>query len=122
MNCPYCGSVMSKEDRRCPRCDKRVITEEEYFQLWSERAEYEEKHNAFKSRVGLVFNILLPGLGSFVVSGKLSMFLLAMVLEVFTWVFFIGTCVRGNPAFVYLVLPAVTRIFTVFATKKEEKD
>lgn len=122
MNCPYCGSVMSKDDRRCPRCGKRVVTEDEYLQLWSERAEYEEKHNAFKSRVGMLFNFLLPGLGSYVITGKPSMFLLAMVLEIMIWVFFIMSCIKGNPAYVYLIIPAVLRILTVLVTKKEEKD
>ncbi len=122
MNCPYCGTIMSKEEHRCPRCDKRIVSEEEYFELFSELNSVKEKQKAFRLRVGIALNALIPGLGSVMLTGKPSMLLLALVLEIIFWVLFTGTCLRGNPAYIYLILPIVTRLFTIFATIKEEKD
>ena len=122
MNCPYCGTILSREEHRCSKCDKRIITEEEYFELFSELNSVKEKQKSFRLRVGIILNALIPGLGSVVLSGKPSMLLLSLVLEAVFWVLFLGTCLRGNPAYIYFILPVATRLLTIFATVKEEKD
>lgn len=99
MNCPYCGGFVPNDDKKCPKCGKRVIREEEYIRILSDNSDYQDRMEVFKFRVGLVLNFIFPGLGVFVKTGNITLFLLMIVLygggvALTVWTFVTG---KGTP-------------------------
>lgn len=122
MNCPYCNAVMSKGDRKCPRCGKRVVSEEEYYRLISETEVYKEKQEKFKLRVAVLFNCLFPGLGVFVKTGNITLFLLMLVLYGGSLALTIWTFVTGKGTPFILIAPlAMHAISLVLLFKEQDK-
>ena len=123
MNCPYCSTFIPKDEKKCPRCGKRVVSDEEYLQLISETEAYKEKQEGFKFRVALVLNFLFPGLGVFVKTGNVTLLLLMLVLygggvALTVWTFVTG---KGTPLIV--LEPIAMHAVTIFLLIKErEKD
>lgn len=113
---------MTKDDRKCPRCDRRIITEEEYLRLWGERSEERERFEQFKNRVALLFNFILPGLGSFVKTGSITLLLLCLPLYALGWALFAWGIVRGmTMAPIIIVFPLAVLAVSIWLTYREKQ-
>lgn len=122
MNCPYCGGFVPKDDKKCPRCDKRIISEEEYLRLLSESSAYEDRMEKFKFRVGLVLNCIFPGLGVYVKTGNITLFLLMIILygggvALTVWSFVTG---KGTPWII--VEPLAMHAVSIWLLIKEKDE
>ena len=120
MTCPYCGAFVPNDDKKCPKCDKRIVTEQEYLWLQSEHQAYQDRVEAFKFRVGLLFNCIFPGLGVYVKTGNITLFLLMLVLyggglALTIWTFITG---KGTPFIV--IEPLARHAVSIWLMIKEE--
>ncbi len=120
MNCPYCNTFVPKDEKKCPRCGKRIVTDEEYLQLLSETEAYKDRQEKFKFRVALVLNFLFPGLGVYVKTGNITLFLLMIILYglgigLTVWTFVTG---KGTP--LILVEPIAMHAVSIFLLIKEK--
>lgn len=120
MTCPYCGAFVPKDEKKCPKCDKRIITEQEYLMLQSEYQAYEDRVEAFKFRVGLVLNCIFPGLGVFVKTGNITLFLLMLVLYGGGLALTIWTFVTGKGTPLIAIEPLAMHAVSIWLMIKEQ--
>lgn len=120
MTCPYCGGFVPKDEKKCPKCDKRIITEQEYLMLQSESQAYQDRVEAFKFRVGLLFNCIFPGLGVFVKTGNITLFLLMLVLYGGGVALTIWTFVTGKGTPLIIIEPFAMHAVSIWLMIKEQ--
>lgn len=120
MNCPYCNAVMQRDEHKCPRCGKRIVSTEEYDRLLSETEAYKEKQERFQLRVAILCNCLFPGLGSFIKTGNITLFLLMLVLYGGTLALTVWTFVTGKGTYLIVLAPLLCHAVSLGILIKEK--